>query len=249
MLTFIKYFNLFKDGNCNISDRYIAKLSGTTYRGNTQKNVADAIRHYGLVPEDMWPWVDGWNNYYSAVQAEVIAQGQKIVEFIDINYEWAVPSIAPNSLKYAPLQTSVYAWNGTQNGVYYRTTLGRNHATVKDAWDNLVYYIHDSYDPFDKRLAKNFAFGNDLIFTLHLKKPLIEFNVSEIQKVRKEKGWEYIMLVRDYNEKYTQGVYQLTDDGLKKLTSADTVDDWVLDRKKDGVLEGVPPDWFKKLII
>ena len=44
--------NYFENGRINLSERHIAKLSGTSPQwGNTWQNVADAIRHYGVVPE------------------------------------------------------------------------------------------------------------------------------------------------------------------------------------------------------
>lgn len=236
----------------NVSDRYIAKVSGTTYRGNSQKNVADAIRKYGLVPEELWPWVDDWDEYYQNVDLAVVSRGQKLVDketgFIEINYEWANPSLFKDSVTYAPPQTSGFGWNGERDGIYIRTLAQKNHAFVRDGYTDQYINVNDSYEPFDKKLAHNFNFGWDMLFTIHLKKPLVLYDQAEIDKVRKEKGWEYIVLVKDYSPEYTQGVYQLTDDGLKKLASADTVDEWVLAKKKDGKLEGVPPAWFGKLI-
>src|SRR5207247_8242189 len=58
----------------NFSDRFIAKLSGTTQQGNTVQNVLDAIRKYGLVLEEEWP-TDlnfNWDQYYAPVPDEVI---------------------------------------------------------------------------------------------------------------------------------------------------------------------------------
>lgn len=134
--------------------------------------MANAIRKYGLVAEELWPWVDGWDNYYSAVLPEVIAKGQEFLEYIDITYEWAAPAIFKDSLRYASLQTSVYAWNGTDGGVFTRTSLPKNHATVRDGYINNRVQVFDSYDPFGKETTRDFNFGYDMLFHFHLKKKL-----------------------------------------------------------------------------
>ena len=64
----------------NFSDRFIAKLSGTTPQGNTVQNVLDAIRKYGLVLEDEWP-TDlsfNWNQYYAPIPDGVIKKARKV---------------------------------------------------------------------------------------------------------------------------------------------------------------------------
>lgn len=187
------YFGLIKDGQANVSERYIAKLSGTTYRGNTQKNVADAIHKFGLVPEELWSWVDDWDEYYKPVPAEIVEQGKKLIDYIEINYEWANPSLFNDSIQYAPLQTSGYAWPLPINGVYPRSDVAKNHAFVRDGKEsrNIImnYRISDSYEPFDKRLAADYNFGWDLIFTIHLKKNLSTnlWNMSNV-KILKDKN-------------------------------------------------------------
>ena len=234
--------------NANISDRYIAKLSNTTRRGNTQKAVADAIRHYGLVPEEDWPWVDSWDNYYSPVSGSIIDKGKAILDYIEITYEWANPSLVDDSLKYAPLQTSVYAWTfPNKDGKYYRVQHQKNHATTRDASDKNSFYIFDSYEPFAKKATKDFNFGWDMIFTIHLKKKLEIYNRQEIEKLL-GRGFKFIM--RTEKEKGGKGqVYKLDENGVTELDANDKITEAVKELAKRKDLTGISEADFANLFI
>jgi len=85
----------------NFSDRFIAKLSGTTQQGNTIQKVLDTIRKYGLVLETEWPTPASfsWDEYYATIPPEVLAKARKFT----IGYEFGSPDYA-HDLKQAPLQ-------------------------------------------------------------------------------------------------------------------------------------------------
>jgi len=249
-----EHYGILKNGNCNISDRYIARMSGTTRRGNSQ---TDAIRKYGFMAEEHWGWVDGWSNYYKAVPQEVIDRGKKLLECIEINYEWARPSIVKNSITYAPLQVGVYAWGGVmiQSGdsepSYYRVKYQRNHATIRDFVDASGFYIFDSYEPFDKKTTRDFNFGFDMLFTIHLKKKLTKFNQKKIDELI-NKGTEYILLVEDYDV-YKRGLWKLTSDGMIKIEAKDVPetarnDAFIVKSAEDGKLIPYAPVNFKDLV-
>ena len=73
----------------NYSDRYIAKLSGTDPNsGNDPKKVCAAIKKYGLVNEEDWPFVDDMDEYYKEVPPELIEKGKKWLEKNDFGYEY-----------------------------------------------------------------------------------------------------------------------------------------------------------------
>lgn len=63
----------------NWSDRFIAKLSGTTHQGNYLDKVADTVRLIGLVPEETWPTKedDDWDSYYVPIPQSVIDKAVK----------------------------------------------------------------------------------------------------------------------------------------------------------------------------
>jgi len=164
-------FGLIKDGEANFSDRYIAKMSGTTMRGNSQTTVAKTIRKFGLVPEDMWGW--DTNNYYANVPQNIIDRGKELLEYIEFSYEWVSPSEFNTAKVYAPIQTSVYAWGEQRGGIFQRTSFARNHAVDNDGFVMSQYdKIFDSYQPFDKKVSWDFNMGMGMIFTISLKKKL-----------------------------------------------------------------------------
>ncbi len=94
-------YRFFTGQNINFSDRFIAKLSGTTPQGNTVQNVLDAIRRYGLVLEEEWPTPKNftWDDYYTPIPPEVLAKAQKY----DVSYEFGSIDYFKD-LKQAPLQ-------------------------------------------------------------------------------------------------------------------------------------------------
>lgn len=74
----------------NWSDKFIAKLSGTTHDGNYLDVVADTVRKIGVVREEEWPTAafDNWNSYYAPIPQEVIDKALKksiAYEFISVD--------------------------------------------------------------------------------------------------------------------------------------------------------------------
>lgn len=60
----------------NFSDRFTARMSGTTSQGNWLFRVADSIRRDGLVDEAAWPSPADftWDSYYATPPIEIINQ-------------------------------------------------------------------------------------------------------------------------------------------------------------------------------
>lgn len=160
-----------ENNQANVSDRFIAKLSRTTKNGNDQKTVWDTIRHFGLIPEKDWPFVEGWDRYYEEIPDDLLKKGQKFIDEIEINYEFVKKINYLDALSYSPLQTSVFAWNGVKEGIYIKSENPLTHATTMDGYENKkYYYIFDSYEPFDKQTSWDFNFGWGVLPTIHLKK-------------------------------------------------------------------------------
>lgn len=97
----------------NYSDRWTAKMSGTTPEGNYLWKVADTIRKQGLVPEQMYPqpptpwnWAKYHENIPEPLYSQLIAQGADWLNQWEISYEWIEVSKASflKHLKHAPLQ-------------------------------------------------------------------------------------------------------------------------------------------------
>lgn len=98
----------------NFSDRWIAKLSGTTHQGNYLYNVVDAIRKYGLVLEEDYPTDPNftWEQYYADIPADspLFAKGQDWLKKWKVSYEWVSPTVTElqRHLKHAPIQLALY---------------------------------------------------------------------------------------------------------------------------------------------
>jgi hypothetical protein len=124
----------------NWSDRFIAKLSGTTINGNRFDVVADTVRLSGVVKEQDWPYISGWDNFYAPIPQSVIDKASKL----DVAYEAITPAETEllYHLKQAPLQISI-------------KLPFPNHAVCLIHIDNGLAYYFDSYSPFVKSIAVN----------------------------------------------------------------------------------------------
>ena len=143
----------------NFSDRFTAKMSGTTTSGNSAQKVWDSIREheggFGLVPESMWPWDRtvpfDWNLYYAPIPQDIIDFGKNIWKILEFKYEWVAfyacmqPAIEDmkSHLKQSPQQilTKTCTWNDpviTRCG----TDCIPNHATM-------IYLINNYVRDFD----------------------------------------------------------------------------------------------------
>lgn len=153
------------NGKFNCSDRFTAKMSGTTWRGNTLQAVWDCIRNNGLVPEAMWP-AGGANfdEYYMEIPQNVKDFAKKILDIFDFQYEWIVVgncgqgdlAYLRNHLKQAPLQLAAPVGATDPNGVVLNPGVcTAQHATqIYGIDDNILQF--DSYDPFKRKLVLNY---------------------------------------------------------------------------------------------
>lgn len=137
----------------NFSDRFIAIMSGTTRNGNTLVNVADAIRKYGLIPEEMLPFGGNTFEEYhnkNMITDEMLKVGQEFLKKYDIGYEWIFvgetnKGAMPAQLKHAPLQVAI--------------PMQARHAV---ALPNETHFF-DSYSPYYKKIDQPMAYGFKLI--------------------------------------------------------------------------------------
>ena len=156
------YFD--EKGKINFSDRFIAKLSGTTRQGNTFKRPADTIRHLGLVPERQWDYPRNqynkrleWDHYYQNIPDSIIKVGEEFKKRFDLNYEIVFRNDFKFALQYSPLVVGVYAWIKKDN-IYINRGNKANHASVLAFSDFTAHLDYDTYDPFLKRLDTNYKF-------------------------------------------------------------------------------------------
>lgn len=197
------------NGRFNASDRFIAKLSGTTKNGNSFMRVWDAIRHNGLVPETDWPWPSGtfnthndfWNEYMKDVPQSVIDKGSKFLDLLEVQYEWVLTGTFNADklilgLEQAPLQigTPVCIPDWNNENVPACPGVAASHATVLYGFDKYKSWnIHDQYAPFKKKLAWDYSIPYAIKGILKEKKPKVETPFSHLftKKIKFGDGrWE-----------------------------------------------------------
>jgi hypothetical protein len=158
----------------NWSDRFIAKLSGTTSQGNFLDKVADTVRTYGLVKEEDWPTppTATWNSYYTPIPQEVINKAVKV----DIAYEAITDkSKFAYHLKQCPLQVIV-------------TSSNPHHAvTLVHLSGNTAYYF-DSY-PGSTNFLKTTTLSN--LYNYALK--IVLKGQAPTMRLVNDKGTVYIV--------------------------------------------------------
>jgi len=152
----------------NFSDRFTAKMSNTTRRGNWMTTVGDSIRKDGIVLEKDYPSVwTSWEDYYKIIPDDIL---NKAIQDYKINYEWIVPTNQDNlteALKIAPIQIIVHAWDKQVNGIYQRTEKPLNHAVVLfNSVPGQYFEIFDTYDYVIKKLAWDYKIQHGFKYSI-----------------------------------------------------------------------------------
>jgi len=170
----------FKNGLINFSDRFVAILGETTKAGAYQYKVGDAIRKYGLIPQDMLPTTDdiiSFDEYIGAeITEEMLDLGKEFIKRCPINYEWVFNI---DALKYAPIQVCVSYADG--EGILCPTSKV-NHAIVAiNATDDYIE-VDDSYQRQFKKYCHKAVYSM-MLYT-------VKFNnmTNERIKVLKDKN-------------------------------------------------------------
>jgi len=220
LLNVIETLNKAKWGeDKNYSDRFLAKNSNTTKKGNSMKKVIDSLRKKGVIKQDMWQNdFNSWNEFYRTIRIELLEMGMLWIKEYDLKYE-RVPDYKQTmieALKYSPLWTSGFAWY-KKDGLY--RSYGRpNHAfTIVGYIENSHWIAFDTYDSFIKLLDWNFKFnGTKAIF---LNKKSLKYNTSKIKNL-KERGYIYIIRPEAQGEAYRLEVDKLVRVESKEFTEA-----------------------------
>lgn len=162
------------NGKINFSDRFTAKMSGTTRLGNSLQRVWDSIRNDGLAPERDWNFPSAqrqpvfvWEDYYAEIPQAVKDKALKFLELFKIQNEWVVTGKTQMDaqersdllyhLKQSPLQLvtptcppwdgSVIAPCGKVEGTHATLLYGIN--------ENFSDFDH--YVPYRKQLSKYYC--------------------------------------------------------------------------------------------
>ena len=148
----------------NFSDRFIAKLSGTTKQGNSAVAVPDTIRKNGLLLEVGWVYPNQrrtppftWDDYYADIPSSLITEAKLFLTQFEIGYEWIPAEKFTENLQYGPIQVFVRAWyDKNKDGVYESpSNVNFNHAVelIKP------HHVFDSYEPGIKQLEAGYDFS------------------------------------------------------------------------------------------
>lgn len=169
-LTFLSEKGYLDDfGNFNSSDIFTAILSGTTKKGNSQQDVLDSMDDVGLIPEKMLPFGNypTWEQLTNPkrVTPEMKALGQEFRKYFEVSYEWVklygdgkkAISVFKTELKHAPIQITAPVCDGWSQEIPRTCGLTvPQHATLVLKVDDKYFYILDQYEPFFKKLPKDY---------------------------------------------------------------------------------------------
>lgn len=166
-----------KGMNWNRSDRFTAKMSGTTRQGNYLAIVAESIsRDHGTVEQESWPFPDRqrepvfeWDDFYIEIPETVKMEGRRFLQTWKVQHEWVPTSEIRNMMKYGAIQVTVQAWpNANADGLYENRESNRayNHAVELIYACDEYYEIYDHYSRNRKKLVPNYKFGAAKRFTL-----------------------------------------------------------------------------------
>jgi len=150
------------------SDRFTAKMSGTTFNGNYFYKVFSSALNDGLVSDLFWNSLIGnasWSEWYqepSQLAKELAEQNKKE---LDIGMEWVSEPLHPEkimeALKYSPLWISLFAYGILKDGIYQKTDKMPNHAVTLIGYKEGEYWlIFDHYKGNEiRKVAWDVMFG------------------------------------------------------------------------------------------
>lgn len=186
-LNCIEVLARFHDIKFNRSDRFTAKMSGTSKSGNYLSFVAESIRLMGTVDEPVWPYprtqrdpVFDWDDFYKAIPGAIQDEGLSFLKDWKIQWEWIPVTRVREMLKFAPIQVTVRAWpKPGADGLYTDGgSTNRNHAVMLFNATDEYFEIYDHYDKSIKRLVPDYKFGSALQFTLLKNSPTPMPNIT-----------------------------------------------------------------------
>lgn len=156
----------------NYSDRWLGIVAKTKPPGNDPHTVLEAIRKYGLIPEEMLPYSADLKNveeYYSFKGADEEAckkAGLQWLERFDFFHEYCFDQYSSTEEKIkniklclttSPVTLDVYAWFRDSRGIYIKAGQS-NHWTMVYSYKDLSK-VYDSYDPVFKDVDQESTFA------------------------------------------------------------------------------------------
>jgi hypothetical protein len=222
------------NGSFEFSDRYVAWFSDITKGvGTSFSKVGTAVRHYGLVPEAMFPYPeDGkWDTYYQYPTEEAVDLGQEFLQRFQPVHKTIFEKDFNRAVRKAPLQVAVWAWL-SRGGEYYNPYGRHNHFTTyfKNDTQPLAF---DTYQPFIKELAHDYDyFYYGYQWAVKLKK---NNNMMKLIKVENSPHY-YAISPNGQRIRITSwgSLQQGENGGLWKIDNTETVTEGELKKHPDG---------------
>ena len=174
----------------NFSDRFLAKMSGTTKYGNSLWNVVETARKKGEINEINWPWtpfIDTFEEYFASIPQGIINLGLGWALKNQINYEWADVTDKEKimeALKYSPLQVTVGFNAVDDNGYYFDSRENKIYVHAVSCYGYQLgryWKIFDHYDQIRKKARWDYQFGHALSVSLFKNKLNILMKFVKLQ--------------------------------------------------------------------
>ncbi len=146
------------DGKFEASDRFTAKMSGTTKQGNSMQNVWQSIRHDGLLPQKDYPnQVGSWDEFYQEIPQKLKDKAKRILDLLIVQWEWVIAdpngtnafSLIREAVRHAPVQICTPVCPSWTSGTIH-TCGDRQVAHCTMVYD--VSYIKDVYEDLKKNI-------------------------------------------------------------------------------------------------
>ncbi len=165
----------------NYAERYIVVLGYGSPQGGSPQNAAEAIRKYGVIPQDKLDWTPDINQWWEWAKPNPMTK-----EYLDIGAKWLTGNtyahdwvsllgaqawwkkiwgksnqdIMCEALKSSPLGVSVLAWQ-FRNGLAYKNSWQRdNHWLMCYGYVYGKYWLlYDHYDNMFVRAEWQYPFG------------------------------------------------------------------------------------------
>lgn len=137
-----------EDGKVNLSDRFLAIMSGTTINGNDMRTVAECARLNGLIPEKDFPM--GGTDFASYHDKSLItkamkAKGKEFLKYVNIMWEWSFSDTLLGFHEEAQIEKVL-----SETPLQIAIPTPATHATTLFKYNPLKkwFKVFDSYDPF-----------------------------------------------------------------------------------------------------
>lgn len=149
----------FKNGFINFNERFTAINGKTDENGAYQFNVANGIKNFGLIPQDMFPTADNFKDNInpSFITSAMYALGKEFLKRFSINYEWV--DDFSDELKYGPIQNVVKFANYV-NPTDILAPAGETNHAVEGVFATVLYNEErDTYWQIFKRYNPAFTYS------------------------------------------------------------------------------------------